>query len=204
MNPYYADEFVTLYHGDCREITAWLDADVLITDPPYPNNAAWFTESISAAREVLPLRSNWRHATVFWSELEQPPMKMPLVAVHIWHRTNVNGRPYESAYAYASDAVKRRSQVIRHPAVFSGVGPGCREYLGHPTQKPLSLMRQLVDLTAAGSVADPFAGSGSTLAAAKYAGRSAIGVEREERYCEVAARRLCQDILDFGAVPCPS
>jgi DNA modification methylase len=198
-DPYYVDEWVTLYHGDCLEIDAWLAADVLITDPPYPNGAGWFTEAISAARTALTRRADWEQAVIFWAEIEHPPVPMPLVAVHIWHRTNVNGRPYEAAYMYAQDGVKRRSQVIGYPAIFDGVGPGCREYLGHPTQKPLSVMRQLIDMTGGGVVADPFAGSGATLAAAKYAGRAAIGVELDERYCEIAARRLAQGVLDFGA-----
>jgi len=155
MRPYYADELVTLWLGDCREVTAWLDADVLVTD-------------------------------------------LPLVAVHVWHRTNVNGRPYEPAYQFAMDGNKKRSDVMRHPAIFDGAGPGCHDYLGHPTQKPVPIMHTLIGKCPPGTIADPFAGSGSTLVAARNLGRKAIGVELDERYAEMAARRLSQGVLTFG------
>lgn len=197
--PYYSDDSVTLYLGDCREVDAWLAADVLVTDPPYPNNAGWFDDAIPAAREAL---SAWDGpALVFWNELEHPPARHPLVAVHIWHRPNVNGRPYEPIFHFEPDGKKRRSLVVTHTFIHSGVGPGSAEYAGHPTQKPVAVMGRLIRLTPDGAtVADPFSGSGSSLVAAKAEGRRAIGVEANESYCEVIAKRLSQDVLDFGDV----
>jgi DNA modification methylase len=196
MKPYYEDALVRLYHGDCREVTAWLEADVLVTDPPYPNNAGHFDAAVPIARDIV---SAWqREAVVFWSECEFPPYGAAPVAVHIWHRTNVNGKPYEPAFHFSPSGIKRRSIVLAHSFIHSGVGPGSGEYAGHPTQKPVAVMQRLVGLTE-GVVADPFTGSGSTLVAAKNLGRRAIGVELDERYCEIAAKRLAQDTL-FGGV----
>jgi hypothetical protein len=199
VKPYYEDDAVTLYLGDAREIVtvAFLHnaRRVVVTDPPYPNNAGHFDDDVAAAREVLALVDV--ESIVFWNELSRPPVPLPLVAVHVWHRTNVNGRPWEPTYHFSPSGIKRRSEVYRQAAIFDGAGPGCAEYLGHPTQKSIALMRQLIDKTDLAIVVDPFAGVGSTLRAAKDAGRKAVGVEINERYCEAAARRLAQDVLPF-------
>jgi site-specific DNA-methyltransferase (adenine-specific) len=69
---------------------------------------------------------------------------------------------------------------------------------GHPAEKPVALMQWVVSRCLSSVVLDPFMGSGTTLVAAKALGRKAIGVEVDERYCEIAARRLSQEVLDFG------
>jgi DNA modification methylase len=192
MKPYYEQGGITIYHGDAREVMPALSAEVLVTDPPYPNNAGHFLDGLEAADEVL--RFWVGDALVFWDELSRPPVPGYLVAVHVWHRTNVNGRPYEPIYHFSRQSHKRRSEVMRHAAVFDGAGPGCNEYEGHPTQKPRVIMRRLAEKTE-GVILDPFMGVGSTLRAAKDLGREAIGIEIEERYCEIAVKRLAQEVL---------
>lgn len=199
MKPYWRNDKhdLSIYHGDCLEVMPALgrEFDLCLTDPPYPNNAGWFDEGVSTARRVLgSLRVE--EACVFWTELEWPPVNMPRVAQHIWHRTNVNGRPYEAIYHFAVDGEKRRSRVRRWAAVFDGVGPGCSEYIGHPTQKPVGLMEWLLAdvCRAPGTVLDPFLGSGTTLIACYRLGRRGVGIEISEEYCELAARRLEQEI----------
>lgn len=193
MTPYYQDDAVVIYHGDCREIVPQLSFDVTVSDPPYPNNAGHFVDAVDCARDVL---SRIGDSLIFWTELERPPVNLPLVAVHIWHRTNVNGRPYEPIYHFDSSGEKRRSEVLQHAAIFEGVGPGCNEYLGHPTQKPVALMNTLIGKTS-GIILDPFMGSGSTIRAAKDLNRKAIGIEISERYCEMAVKRMSQEVFNF-------
>ena len=185
-----------VWAGDCRAILPGIAFDVLVTDPPYPNNAGHFAADVATAVEVLSGYKG-REALVFWTELERPPVNLPLVAVHIWHRSNVNGRPYEPIYHFAADGRKRRSCVGRFPAVFGGAGPGCNEFLGHPTQKPVCLMTWLLQMTE-GRVCDPFCGVGATIAAAHGLNRGAVGIEKRQDWAETAARRLSQGILPLS------
>ena len=68
----------------------------------------------------------------------------------------------------------------------------------HPAPFPLKLATTAIGTTSANLIVDPFAGSGTTLRAAKDLGRRSIGIELSERYCEIAAKRLSQEVLDFG------
>ena len=218
--PYYEDDLVTLYHGDCREVTEWLEADVLVTDPPY--GVAWkagqFSNAVNpletvisgdhnpAARdEVLTLWGN-RPALVFgsWRVARPKGVNNRL----IWHKaSNIPGmrtQPWFSAdeeiYQIGSGFTGKPEQnvLVTHERRDGASGEVAR--IGHPTPKPVGLLERLVAKCPPGAISDPFAGSGSTLLAARTLGRRAIGVELDERYCEIAARRLAQDTLFGGDV----
>ena len=128
-----------------------------------------------------------------------------------WHKTNVNGaagmgNPWFADVEFAVCAVRVWPKRAVSGLVSAARSTGNPEWQKHkidaylhPTQKPLAVMEHVIGALPPGTVADPFAGSGSTLVAAKRLGRKAIGVELDERYCEIAAKRLAQGVLDFGA-----
>jgi site-specific DNA-methyltransferase (adenine-specific) len=228
MKPYYADDSVTLYHGDCREVTAWLEADVLVTDPPYgiqhekkqgssrvPKSRGGTqtrTRGVLAGDATTAARDDaldlWgeRPALVFGSW--RMPRPVGTVSRLIWHKAGSTPGPARAAFlsndeevyvlgAFPATSPPERTVLTTHEIRHGSAGASAR--IGHPTPKPLDLMERLLLRCPPGTIADPFAGSGSTLVAAKQLGRKAIGVELEERYCEIIAKRLAQGVLDFGS-----
>lgn len=220
--PYYADDQVTLYHGDCLEVDAWLSADVLVTDPPYGmaftagkrvngQSSGWTSrwtgvaiagDESTALRDMAIARWGDKPAVVFgtWKRPAPAGVRETLV----WDKVVSTGmgdlelpwRPsWEAIYIIGAGFSGRRSHgVLRHS--LPTLAP---ERKLHPTPKPLPLLHELIGKCPTGVIADPFAGSGSTLVAARNLDRKAIGVELDERYCEIIARRLDQMALDFGA-----
>lgn len=221
MTIYYQDDHVTLYHGDClAEHREWLDADVLVTDPPYgmafdsgrikgrtrkianDDSPAVRDSALKAWGEGRPwlMFGTWR-----------VPRPTGTAQVLIWDKTDGVGPgmgDLKSAFGTSHEDIYlggkwgkrsgRRGSVIR-TSMAMGNPSGLVARTGHPTPKPLGLMEILVEPTS-GTIADPFAGSGATLLAAKSLGRRAIGVELEEKYCEIIAKRCAQDVFDFGAI----
>ena len=209
MSPYYSDDAVTIYHGDCCEVLAWLEADVLITDPPYGTGSVgrygrglpWRPPGVIANDNGTETRDNaltlWgaRPACVFGSP-RRPDPPITIADRPGWDKTRLgmNGGP--SRYRHAS---------IYAPAGFTRTNDAaCSIIEAFPDQsehihaKPHTLMLRLVEAAPPGVIADPFMGSGSTLVAAKACGRRSIGIEVDERYCEIAAKRMAQEVLDFG------
>ena len=179
--------------GDCLEVLPLLGkVDAVVTDPPYPNNAGLFLDGIQAAR-ILMETIECNHWLVFWTEIETPPVPLPLVAVHVWYRTNTN-RPdnYEPIFEFRRDGEKKASRVLPHCVISPGLTGIVAS--GHPTEKHIDLMTSLVKRTS-GAILDPFMGSGTTGVAAIKLGRRFIGIEIEPKYFDIACRRI-QAALD--------
>lgn len=222
--PYYADESVTLYLGDCRDILPGLpECDLLLTDPPYLvgyQSGRGSHEPIEGDDGSLELMS-WlpmalrkirrgRHAYIFGLRPAEVPPEVPLAASVelIWDKGVVGmgdlslpwGTEHEGllfgvqeiskanrAKGYGVKSARlRQGSVLRFQRRQSG------QTLRHPTEKPVALLRVLIESSSTFGeiVLDPFAGVGSTLVAALIEGRRAIGIEKVERFCEIAARRF--------------
>lgn len=220
MTPYYQDDAVTIYHGDCRDVLPALleAASVMVTDPPYgldaPLNSGGKKGAIVPPEmRVVPewdrdldvrdaVLALWlpRPAIVFASVTKPAPPGTPaLRRPLIWDKGEAVGmgdtdfpwRPnYELVWVLGDGFEGHRgSSILRYPIV-----PGDRD---HPTEKPTPLMRDLIAKCPPGLVIDPFAGSGTTLRAAKDLGRKAIGIEVDEHWCRIAAQRCGQEVFDY-------
>ena len=183
-----------VYLMDCLDGMKQIEdksVDLVLTDPPYPNNAGHFIDGIESANALLK-SIVCNHLIVFWDEMTVPPVPLPLVARHVWHRSNTN-RPdnYEAIYEFNKDGIKRPSRVFRAPVICEGL-TGCYEATGHPTQKPTKLMEAILKISTnpGMTVLDPFLGSGTTCVACKKLGRNFIGIEKEPAYVEIAKKRL--------------
>lgn len=221
MTPYYQDALVTLYCGDCLDISVWQSADVLITDPPY--GRGWRQGRSKARGLASDLHTGiandldtttrdaalalWgEHRAMVFGDLMLPPPG-GCKQVLIYHKqSNAGTRGAMAGFRRDAEAIyllgpwpsglTGRSSIISTGSRSAGNPSSVQGRYKHPHAKPLDVMEMLLDATT-GMVTDPFAGSGSTLVAAKRLGRPAIGVEINEAYCETTAWRLSQGVLDF-------
>jgi len=201
--PYYQDDAVTIYHGDCREILPLMPrADLLLTDPPYGigEDGGKFRDRKGGGHRVLP-KMGWDSERVDPSLLKQAIDATSdciiwggnyfadfLAASRGWlyWDKKMGGDFSDGELAYTS-----MDMVLR---AFSYCNKGHGK--SHPTQKPIALMRWCLSFAPdAETVLDPFAGSCTTGVAAKLEGRKATLIELEERYCEIGANRLSQGVL---------
>ena len=214
MNPYYQDNEVTIYHGDCREIVPTLGHfDLMLTDPPYG------MQFVSNFRKVkydpiigdddMPIETIVsfmnqidRAAYVFcrWNNIGQMPKPKSVLA---WVKTgrryggglgdlkHEHIRQWEACCFYPMAGhkfIKRTGDVIHCDRTGNDL---------HPTQKPEGVLLTILKANFGETILDPFAGSGTTGRAAKDIGRKAVLIEIDERYCEIAARRMTQMVLPF-------
>ncbi len=211
MKPYYDHGGITIYHGDCREVLPAIETvgGALISDPPY-------------GMDYVPLRGadgskKWQDRLTKRVHGDKGPFDpshlLAFGQIVLWGaQWYCNALPASGGWLvwdktpkgrkegfYASDcdmAWTNLSQSIRKFEMQWGGEARGGEPFWHPTQKPVPLMGWCIDLVKeCRLVIDPYCGSGPTLAAAKLRGVGAIGIEIEEEYCEIAARRLSQEVL---------
>ena len=214
MKPYYEADGITIYHGDCREVLPHIPTvDLMLTDPPYGigeaagknksrgllavsadyGNASWDDSPVDAALMAAVIEAG-RYACVFGGNYyDLPPSSCWLV----WDKENGDTDFADAEMAWTNYGTAVR--LIRHR--WHGMIRKGREYRSHPTQKPLDVIKWALTKCPidARMVLDPFMGSGTTLRAAKDLCRKAIGIEIEERYCEIAAERLAQTVMELEA-----
>ena len=212
--PYYEDEEhgIVIYHADCREILPHLPkVDLLLTDPPYGINSMWSanpTGGFMTKEEAAHIKK--------WDMFAPKEIVIEAIAkaneaivwggnyfgfdaterVFVWDKClqGMHFAEIEIAWVISQAGTSRLCRLPLKSSEVFGVNSERR----HPTQKPLALMKWCLGFfPKAETVLDPFMGSGTTLVACKQLGRRCIGIEIEERYCEIAARRLSQWML-FG------
>lgn len=225
MKPYYEHGGITIYHGDCRDVIEEWEGlrtyafDLLLTDPPYGLSASWSENPTGGfiSRAVAEDLRRWDHMpsaetmkrllgicrwAVVWGGNYLGNVLGATTAPLVWDKT-IRGMHFaDGEFAWTN---------FNHGSLrifsFDGRTPELRQYGGvggriHPTQKPEDLMIwSIIQAKQASSILDPFMGGGTSLAAAKRLGRNAIGIECDERYCELAAKRLAQNVLPLEFDP---
>lgn len=215
MKPYYDHGGITIYHGDCREVLPGLAIDdaLVATDPPYgiDHPTDYHQRGLSRmarCRDYPPVFGDSvpfdpAHllsagaARIIWGANWFADKLPPSGGWLVWDKERPDDLDQATCELAWSDCVKGVRR-LRH--LWNGAMRKSKEELVHPTQKPVAVMAWSLSLRwTAGyqTIIDPYMGSGSTLVAAKALGKVAIGIEAEERYCEVAARRLSQETLPW-------
>ncbi len=192
---------IALYHADCQPVLAELPAcALLLTDPPYGIARIWQGGTWGAAHK--------HRETAVWDN--QTLQRAVMDAINLAENAIVWGGNYyalpPSRCWFSWEKIDRMATLSDFELAWTSFDRPAKAWRGlrhtdnhiHPTQKPVALMLWcLKQARTHGLVLDPFVGSGTTLIAAKQMGLPAIGIEIEERYCEIAAKRLAQGVLEF-------
>jgi len=210
MKPYYEDDSCTIYNADCRDILPELGkVDLVLTDPPYGIGES---KGKNKSRAKLAVSkdygySEWDSKPVNWGLLSELlglgkyaccwggnyyPVQ-PSPSWLVWDKEN--GKTDFADCELAWTNYGRAVRLKKHQ--WHGMLRKGKEAREHPTQKPLEVIEWCITLCPdePQTILDPFMGSGTTLVAAKQLGRKAIGIELEEKYCEIAVKRLQQEYL---------
>lgn len=192
-----------LYCADCADIANELpDIDALVTDPPYgigenskkvasrgklakPKDYDQFDWDQSAPQDLIDMFRSMTKSHIIWggNYFDMPPTSCYLV----WDKQNGASDFADCELAYTN--MKKAVRIFRW--TWNGMIRRGNEDRDHPTQKPLELMKWCIDfLPDSNTIVDPFMGSGTTGVACAMRGRSFIGIERDERYFEIACRRI--------------
>jgi hypothetical protein len=219
VKPYYLDDSVCIVHGDCREILPFIEADVMLTDPPYGIQGGRGSGN-RARGKGLYQADGWEDTPDYIRSVCVPVIESAVKRFSVVILTP--GIPALRLYPPADDigcfwtpaAVGHGSWglTLFNPILFYGKDPrrGINPFPsgrqvterpgidGHPCPKPLQAWKWLLakaSVEASDVIIDPFMGSGTTLRVAKDLGHRAIGIDIEERYCEIAAKRMSQSVM---------
>ena len=215
MKPYFEDDAVTIYHGDCRDILPSLPkVDLVLTDPPYgiKENAHRVASRGKLAKTRDYGNFDWDLEVIDWPTMEQiikhgdraiifggnyypmPPSRCWLV----WDKDNGSNDFADCELAWTNLPQSVRRKIYRWNGMLQEPGRP-HEDRAHPAQKPLQVITWCISLADKHGIndliLDPFMGSGTILRAAKDLGRRAIGIDEKEQYCEIAAKRMSQGVL---------
>lgn len=199
MKPYYQDESITIYHGDCREVLPTLGkVDLVLTDPPYGFHKAgwddafpmWIFDAVANVAPRVGIMPGVWNIPAMPHRIGHAEYKWMLIAylVNGFARSLIGYGNYIPCMVYADEGIK----VYQQDGDIAEIIVGGDKKPEHPSPKPFRAMRWFVSRIGGETILDPFMGSGTTLRAAKDLGRKAIGIEIEERYCEIAAKRMAQ------------
>lgn len=211
IKPYYQDDHCTIYHGDCREVLPSLGpVDLVLTDPPYgltdwnnrgTNSGGPFDSEATQRWDVRPSAETIAlvlaagKMAIFWGGNHLADTLGASKQFFVWDK-GIRGMHFNDCELAWCSEFRQACRVFNFPAARNNQKQ-------HPTQKPVELFTWCIYMADKAqrckTILDPFMGSGTTLRAAKDLGRKAIGIELEEKYCEIAAKRLRQEVLPFAA-----
>jgi DNA modification methylase len=209
--PYYQDSHVTLYHADCRDILPYLGpVDLVLTDPPYGIGEA---AGKNKNRGKLAVSKDYGFADWDNAPVDQAIIDTLITQPAIIFGGNYYAMPPSACWLVWDKHITRDfadcelawtnlpGAVRKVDYLWNGCMKKRPEQRWHPTQKPLDVMKWCISQadtklkTTVATILDPFAGSGTTLRAAKDLNRKSIGIEMSEKYCEVIANRMRQEVL---------